>query len=122
MSDEFLERGRRWNGSVTLSWWGIAARINAYICIEMIDMARTTLNLEDRLLAEAKALAASEHTSLTRLVERGLAMQLRASRKPGGQARERPRLPVHAGRGGLQPEIADPRRQRDLLDAADGLS
>lgn len=88
----------------------------------MIDMARTTLNLEDRLLAEAKALAAREHTSLTRLVERGLAMQLRASREPGGRARERPRLPVHAGRGGLQPEIADPRRQRDLLDAADGLS
>jgi len=82
-------------------------------------MARTTLNLEDRLLAEAKALAAREHTSLTRLVERGLAMQVRASRNRGDAPRERPRLPVYHGQGGLRPAIADSRRHGDLLDAAD---
>lgn len=84
-------------------------------------MARTTLDLEDRLLAEAKALAAREHTSLTRVVERGLTMQLRsddATRVPGHRRRT---LPVFEGRGGLQPAVAEPRRQGDLLDAADGL-
>lgn len=84
-------------------------------------MARTTLNLEDRLLAEAKAIAAREHTSLTRLVERGLAMQLRASRNREDEPRERPRLPVYRGRGGLHSGIGDSRRHGDLLDAADEL-
>ena len=38
---------------------------------------RTTLDLDDELLAEAKALAARERLSLTRLIEQGLALRLR---------------------------------------------
>lgn len=38
---------------------------------------RTTLNLNNDLLAEAKAFAAREHLSLTRLIEEGLALRLR---------------------------------------------
>lgn len=38
----------------------------------------TTLNLNDQLLADAKALAAQQRTSLTRLVEEGLRLRLRA--------------------------------------------
>jgi hypothetical protein len=54
---------------------------------------RTTLDLNDDLLAEAKALAAV------------------------GEA-----LPVHRGRGGLSAAVIDPLCNRSLLDAADGLS
>jgi len=40
---------------------------------------RTTLDINDQLLAHAKALAASQRTSLTRLIEEGLQMRLRAA-------------------------------------------
>lgn len=81
---------------------------------------RTTLDLDADLLAEAKALAARERLTLTRLIEEGLAMRLRravgvAATKP------RPHLPVHAGRGGLTTAVTDPSRTVALLDAADGL-
>jgi len=39
---------------------------------------KTTLNLNDQLLADAKALAAQQRTSLTRLIEEGLQLRLRA--------------------------------------------
>lgn len=81
---------------------------------------RTTLDLDDELLAEAKALAARERLSLTRLIEQGLALRLR--RAAGAPANApRPCLPVHAGRGGLSAAVADPGRNTALLDAADGL-
>jgi hypothetical protein len=81
---------------------------------------RTTLDLDDGLLAEAKALAARERLTLTRLIEEGLALRLR--RATGVAAATcRPALPVHAGRGGLTAAVADPRRNAALLDAADGL-
>ncbi|MFM7239641.1 MAG: hypothetical protein ACKOZN_08615 [Cyanobium sp.] len=54
---------------------------------------RTALDLDDELLAEAKAPANAP----------------------------RPCLPVHAGRGGLSAAVADPCRNAALLDAADGL-
>lgn len=77
---------------------------------------RTTLNIEDGLLLQAKSFAAREHTSLTRLIEEGLSLRLRAA-----QAHTRaPKLPLYAGRGGLQPTIKDTLSQRALLDAADG--
>jgi hypothetical protein len=64
---------------------------------------KTTLDIDDRILAEAKALAAREQTSLTRLIEEGLALRLR----PHGS---RPRkvkieLPVSKAGGGLYPHI-----------------
>jgi hypothetical protein len=77
---------------------------------------RTTLDIDDRLLSEAKALAAKEHVSLTRLIEEGLSMRLRTSQPP---SKTRPVLPVYAGRGGLQPTIRDTLSQRALFEAAD---
>jgi hypothetical protein len=79
---------------------------------------KTTLNLDDALVIRAKALAARERTSLTRLIEDGLALRLRppSSRSP----RRRSLLPVYAGRGGLAPAVVDPLSNRSLLDAAEG--
>ena len=79
---------------------------------------RTTLNIDDGLLTQAKSFAAREHTSLTRLIEEGLAMRLRAAQSIQPNA-HRPALPVYPGRGGLQPAIRDTLSQRALLDAAD---
>ena len=59
---------------------------------------KTTLDINDRLLADAKSLAAQQRTSLTRLIEEGLQMRLRAQAAP---PRGKLRLPVFKGRGGL---------------------
>ncbi|MEO7246780.1 MAG: DUF2191 domain-containing protein [Rubrivivax sp.] len=76
---------------------------------------KTTLNLDDDLLAQAKARAAMERKSLTRLIEEGLSLRLRA---PRAAARRAPALPVFARGTGLQPGV-DPCSNRSLLDAAD---
>jgi hypothetical protein len=60
---------------------------------------KTTLDINDRLLAEAKALAAQRRTSLTRVIEEGLQLRLRAD--AAAPPRRRARLPVFKGRGGL---------------------
>lgn len=59
---------------------------------------KITLRLNDQLLAHAKALAAQQRTSLTRLIEEGLQWRLRAQSQA---KRSRIRLPVYPGRGGL---------------------
>jgi Family of unknown function (DUF6364) len=59
---------------------------------------KTTLNLDDKLLAEAKARAARERTTLTRLIEEGLKARLRAKPEVKGRTRK---LPVYRGKGGL---------------------
>jgi hypothetical protein len=82
---------------------------------------RTTLDLNDDLLVEAKALAAREKLSLTRLIEEGLALRLRHASVPAFVGGGEP-LPVHRGRGGLTDAVVDPLRNRSLLEAADGLS
>jgi hypothetical protein len=75
---------------------------------------KTTLDLNDQLLANAKALAAQQRTSLTRLIEEGLQLRLRAkSTDPG---RTRTRLPVFKGRGGLVAGV-EPRSNKALLEA-----
>ena len=76
---------------------------------------KTTLDLNDQLLMNAKALAAQQRTTLTRLIEEGLAMRLRAQTAP---APRRPRLPVFDGRSGLVAGV-DPLSNRSLLDALD---
>lgn len=76
---------------------------------------KTTLDLDDALLAQAKARAALERSSLTRLIEEGLALRLRAARPAG--SRRMPGLPVFQG-GGLRPGI-DGTSNRAMLDAAD---
>lgn len=79
---------------------------------------RTTLDIDDALLMQAKSFAAREHTSLTRLIEESLSLRLRAS-QARLHGKERPVLPVYAGSGGLRPTIRDTLSQRALLDAAD---
>ena len=75
---------------------------------------KTTLNLNDELLTEAKMLAAQQRTSLTRLIEEGLQLRLRVQRTV-----PRPlRLPVYRGKGGLAPGL-DGLSNNALLDAAD---
>ena len=75
---------------------------------------KTTLNRDDRLLADAKALAAQQRTSLTRLIEEGLQLRLRA--QAAGANRRRVRLPVLKGRGGLVAGV-DPLSNKALLEA-----
>jgi len=81
---------------------------------------RTTLDINDSLLAEAKAQAAREQVPLTRLIEEGLALRLRP-RPDRSNPKVVVSLPVHVGIGGLNPAISDPSSNRALLDAADGL-
>lgn len=81
---------------------------------------RTTLDIDDNLLRQARQLAARERTSLTRLIEEGLASRLREVSKPA-VAGNRVRLPVFAGEGGLQPAIGDARSHRAILDVIDAL-
>ena len=77
---------------------------------------KTTLNLNDQLLADAKAMAAQQRTTLTRLIEEGLQMRLRthgASAKLG-----QVRLPVFKARGGLVAGV-NPLSNKALLNALD---
>lgn len=75
---------------------------------------KTTLDLNDKLVAEAMALAARQRTTLTRLIEEGLRLRLRAVR---GKARREP-LPIHSEQGGLA-EGVDPLSNASLQGAAD---
>lgn len=79
---------------------------------------RTTLDLNDALVAEAKSVAAQEHTTLTRLVEEGLLLRLRPIVAPA--AAKPLRAAVYHGKGGLSPAVKDSRTNRAMLDAADG--
>ena len=77
---------------------------------------KTTLDLNDSLIANAKALAARQRTTLTRVVEEGLRLRLASSKAArSGTGYE---FPVLKGKGGLAPGI-DPSSNRSLLDAAD---
>jgi len=76
----------------------------------------TTLDLDDQLLAKAKARAAHERSSLTRLIEDGLRLRLRSARRPS--PRRTPELAIYRGGGGLHAKL-HPRSNRSVLDAAD---
>jgi len=75
---------------------------------------KTTLNLNDTLLINAKALAAQQRTSLTRLIEEGLQMRLNVRAAPARAVR----LPVYRGKGGLATGL-DGLSNKALLDAAE---
>jgi len=75
---------------------------------------KTTLDINDQILADAKALAAQQRTSLTRVIEQGLQLRLRAT--AASAKRGRVRLPVFNGRGGLVTGV-DPLSNRSLLQA-----
>lgn len=78
---------------------------------------KTTLDLRDDLIVQAKALAARERITLTRMVEEGLALRLRRRRtRPTLHvARE---LPVSPRRGGFRAGV-DGTSNQSLFDAAD---
>lgn len=75
---------------------------------------RTTVDLPDELLRQARQRAAQEGTTLTALLADGLRLRLQSTRR-GGRRR---RLPVSRIGGGLQPWV-DPTSNASLLDAAD---
>lgn len=75
---------------------------------------KTTLDLDDALVTQAKAMAVEQRTTLTRLIEEGLQLRLHAQRPP---ARRR-RLPVYRGQGGLAAGL-DGLSNRAMRDAAD---
>lgn len=78
---------------------------------------KITLDINDTLRARAKALAARESTSLTRLIEEGLQLRLRASAMP---KRNRKRaIPVFHGKGGLAAGV-NPLSNKALLNATSG--
>lgn len=74
---------------------------------------RTTLDINDRLLAEAKVRAVREKTTLTRLIEEGLRLRLR----PPPAQPVKIELPVLKG-GRLAPGI-NPLSNRSLLGEDD---
>jgi hypothetical protein len=79
---------------------------------------KTTLDLDDDLLARAKAAAARERKTLTRMIEEGLVLRLRrptTARAARGVAID---LPVFTRGSGLMPGI-DASSNRSMLDAAD---
>lgn len=76
---------------------------------------RTTIRLDERLLAEAKKIAAESGKSLTRVIEEALQESLaRRNRIP---ARPKLRLPRHRGR--LQPgvDLDDSSSLLDLMES-----
>ena len=77
---------------------------------------KTTLDINDVLLANAKALAAQQRTSLTRLIEEGLQLRLRT----GGNTVKvkKGKIPVFKGRAGLVAGV-NPLSNKALLEAAD---
>ena len=77
---------------------------------------KTTLDIDDRLLTEAKVLAARERTSLTRLIEEGLSLRLRATLSRAGKVKVE--LPVFRGGGGPAQGV-DANSNESLNDAAD---
>ena len=75
---------------------------------------QTTLNLRDNLVAQAKALAVKECTTLTTMMEEGLALRLRRQRaRLVGALKD---LPVSGRSGGFRSGV-DGTRNQSLLDA-----
>jgi hypothetical protein len=77
---------------------------------------KTTLNIQDNLLSEAKALAARKRLTLTRLIEEGLRLRLRSEQ--GVAATKRAPMPVFKGKSGLASGLGG-LSTREMLDAAD---
>ena len=77
---------------------------------------KTTLNLHDALLAEAKTFAARQRVTLTRLIEEGLRMRLRAADTTTPPKRRA--MPVFDGKSGLAPGLSG-LSTHEMLDAAD---
>lgn len=81
------------------------------------QLMKTTLNIHDTLLVEAKALAARQRSTLTRLIEEGLRMRLRAAESLPVPAKRKP-MPVFRGKGGLATGLSG-LSTREMLDRLD---
>lgn len=92
---------------------GSAPRPNRYRNLYNCCM-KTTLDINDQLLANAKVLAVQQRTSLTRLIEEGLQLRLRHAANPARAGRSR--IPVIKGRGGLVAGV-NPLSNKSLLGA-----
>jgi hypothetical protein len=79
---------------------------------------KTTLNLDDRLLTRAKALAAREGTTLTAIVED--ALRARLATKPRARPEVRLTFPTVKGTAAPGVDIADRDALFDVLDADAG--
>jgi hypothetical protein len=79
---------------------------------------KTTLDLDDELLARAKAAAARERKTLTRMIEEGLVLRLRRPTAARAAQSVAINLPVFNRGSGLLPGI-DASSNRSMLDAAD---
>jgi hypothetical protein len=84
---------------------------------------KTTLDLNDALLTNAKSLAARQRTSLTRLIEEGLELRLRTGTRSNGAKKKRvPSVPVYAvkgkGKSGLVAGL-NPLSNKAMLEAMD---
>jgi len=63
---------------------------------------KTTVDIRGELLAQARAQAARERTTLAAIIEEGLVLRLRSRTRLGGDLNP---LPVSPRRGGLRPGI-----------------
>jgi hypothetical protein len=79
---------------------------------------RTTLDLHDSLLAQAKAYAALNKLTLTAFIED--AMRAKLADKPAGRQATRP-MPTFKGGSGLAPGLSG-RSTREMLAVADEAS
>ena len=76
---------------------------------------RTTLNIDDELLIEAKAQAARRRTTLTALVEQGLSLVIS---QPPSEPAKTVDLPVFKGKQGVHKGV-DLTSNRSMFDACD---
>jgi hypothetical protein len=81
----------------------------------MVCCMRTTVDLPDELLRQARSRAAEEGTTLTALLADGLRLRLEREAAASSSLRA---LPVSRNGGGMQPWI-DAGSNASLLDAAD---
>ena len=90
-------------------------RYNTELCTHAEFPVKTTLDIDDTLITQAKTLAAQQRTTLTRLIEGGLVLRLRAQQKP---SRKKTILPVYQGKGGLAAGV-DGLSNKAMLEIAD---
>lgn len=79
---------------------------------------KTTLDINSSLLQSAKAFAAQQSTSLTRLIEEGLQLRLRTNASLNCGETPTPAIPVYQGKGGLVSGV-NPSSNKAMLDAVD---
>lgn len=81
---------------------------------------KITIDIDDSLMANAKALAAQQHTSLTRLMEEGLQLRLQSLQAiaKANKRKHSRKIPVFNGRGGMVAGI-NPASNKSMLDATE---